>query len=241
MCSDEVMEYGKDLQGYARSLGSDIYGVASATAYEQQFPDKPSPKRFLPDAQSVIVVGLPFTVNTYDSVIRPDLTGLHRRAAEEVTSKGSIQGAERYFVTEELAILDREIRMIAYRVARRLEGDGFKAFHLPPCKADSRWLTPPFSHMPALYLAGLGTMGMNCSILHPRFGPRMWVTSVITEKALPYGSPLDEEVCDDCMESVAACPVQALDGQGWKDIFKCEVYGCCGTCQAVCPIGRPEW
>lgn len=237
MWSDDAMEYGKDLETYARSLGADIYGVASATAYEQRFPDKPSPKRFLPDAQSVIVLGLPFTVNIYASVIRPELTGLHRRADEEVTSKGSILGAERYFLTEEMAILDREIRMMAYRVARRLEGDGFKAFHLPPGKADARWLTAPFYHMPALYMAGLGTLGMNCSILHPRFGPRMWVTSVIAEKALPHGSPLEQEVCDHCMECVAACPVQALDGQGWKDMFRCEAYGCCGTCQAVCSIG----
>jgi hypothetical protein len=98
----------------------------------------------------VIVLGLPFTVDTYASVIRPELTGLHRRAAEEVTSKGSsIQGAERYFLTEEMAILDREVRRVAYRLARKLEGDGYKAFHLPPGKADPRWLTAPFYHMPA--------------------------------------------------------------------------------------------
>jgi epoxyqueuosine reductase QueG len=238
MSTDEILQYGRDLETYARSLGADIYGVASAAAYEQEFPGKPSPSRFVPGAQSVIVVGLPFTVGIYASVIRPELTGLHRRAAEEVTSKGSIQGAERYFLTEEMALLDREIRVMAYRLARKLEADGHQAFHLPPGKADPRWLTAPFYHMPVLYLAGLGTMGLNCSILHPQFGPRLWVTSVITDRLLPHGGPLEQEVCDSCMECVAACPVRALDGYGWKDMFRCEAYGCCGTCQAICPIGQ---
>jgi epoxyqueuosine reductase QueG len=239
MWSADVLKYGEELETYARSLGADIYGVGSAAAYKELFPDKPSPQRFVPNAQSVIVLGLPFTVDTYASVIRPELTSLHRRAAEEVTSKGSsIQGAERYFLTEEMAILDREVRWVAYRLARKLEGDGYKAFHLPPGKADPRWLTAPFYHMPAMYLAGLGTVGLNCSILHPQFGPRLWVTSVITDKALPHGSPLEEEVCTYCMDCVEACPVQALDGQGGKQMFRCEAYGCCGTCQAICPIGK---
>ena len=238
MQADRDAEYGVELEAFARSLGADIYGVADGVAYAREFPDKPSPKKFVPEARSVIIVGLPFTVDTYDSVIRPDLTGLHRRPAEEVTGKGSITGAERYFLTEEMAILDREIRWIAYRLAVKLQADGHRAFHLPPGKADPRWLTAPFYHMPAMYLAGLGTLGLNCSILHPEFGPRIWVTSVITDRELPAGNPLQEEVCDHCMECVVACPVQALDGRGWKDMFRCEAYGCCGTCQAICHVGR---
>lgn len=237
MWSDETIAYGQDLETLARAQGADIYGVASAQDYQSGFPDKPSPQCFVPGARSVVVVGLPFTAGIYGSVIRPDLTGLHRRPAEEVTGKGSISGAERYFLTEEMAILDREIRTIAYRLTRKLEADGYQAFHLPPGKCDPRWLVPAFYHTPAAYLAGLGTMGLNCSLLHPDFGPRMWLTCVITDKVLPHGSPLDEEVCDSCMECIHACPVQALDGQGGKDSFRCEAYGCCGACQAVCRIG----
>ena len=34
------------------------------------------------------------------------------------------------------------------------------------------------------------------------------------------------------------CPSRALDGKGWKNVFRCASYGCCGTCLSVCPVGK---
>ncbi len=51
-------QIGAELAAYARALGAELYGVASADAYASEFPDKPQPTRFVESAQSVILIGL---------------------------------------------------------------------------------------------------------------------------------------------------------------------------------------
>ena len=237
MGEQALMEEEAELRDYALSLGAEIYGVASAAAYKERFPEKPQPERFIPDAKSVIVIGMAFNKGTLATVVKPSTAGLKRKSADSVTNKGQIAGVERYFSGEENAILDREINLIAYRIARKLEQEGNMAIHLPTAKQDGRWLTAPFYHLPAAYLAGLGTLGLNCCIINPEYGPRLWMTSIITDKELPAGEPLEEEVCTKCGECVDVCPSKALDGEGWKKVYNCAAYGCCGSCLAICPIG----
>ena len=155
-----VTEASQALEATARTLGAELYGVASASNYEREFPDKPSPSSFVKDARSVIVVGLPFEPGTIATVLRPELAGLRARAADQVTSSGvQPAGAERFFLGEENALLSRELQSIGYKIARHLRHDGWTALHLPPSKQNNRFRTAPFYHMPAMYLAGLGTLG----------------------------------------------------------------------------------
>ena len=227
------------LADYARALGAELYGVASAAAYAKTFPDKPQPAQFVEGARSVIVIGLPFEPGTVDTVLRPELSGLRAQAADQVAT-GGVQpvGAERFFLGEEDAMLSREITRIAYHVTKSLRQHGWRAFYLPVAKQNPRFRTAPFYHMPAMYLAGLGTLGLNCSILTPQFGPRVKVTSIITDCPLPTGEPLAEELCAHCRLCVDNCPIGAIDGQGWKNPFACASYGCCATCIAICPVGE---
>ena len=214
--------------------------MASAEAYEQRFGDKPAPSSFVTAARSVIVVGMPFEPGTIATVLRPELAALRKKASDEVTEDNTVQpaGAERYFLGEENAILVRELSRIGYRLAKRLRRRGWTALHLPPSKQDGRFRTAPFYHAPAMYLAGLGTMGLNCCILTPQFRPRVFVTSIITDAPLVPGEPMESELCTRCGLCVKGCPIGALDGEGWKDPYACASYGCCGACIAICPIGE---
>ena len=171
-----------------------------------------------------------------DTVLRPELANLRRRATEDVTTKARPVGAERFFMAEENALLKDELQLTAYRLARRLESQGHRALVIPN-KQDARFRTAPFYFTPAMYLAGLGTLGLNCCIITPQFGPGVYLTAVITDLELPAGEPLAEDVCDRCGICVDNCPVGALDGEGWKNVFQCASYGCCGTCVAICPKG----
>jgi epoxyqueuosine reductase QueG len=231
----------RDLAQYARELGAELYGVASAADYAAEFPDKPQPTRFVEGARSVIVVGLPFEPGTVATVLRPELAGLRSQAAEDVSAAQSrVQpaGAERFFLGEENDLLKRELQSMGYKIARYLRHEGWTALHLPPSKQNARFRTAPFYHMPAMYLAGLGTLGLNCSILTPRFGPRVFVTSILTDAALAAGRPMEEELCTRCGLCVENCPIGAIDGVGWKNPFACASYGCCSTCIAICPVGE---
>jgi epoxyqueuosine reductase QueG len=229
----------RDLKVYALELGAEVYGVASAADYARAFPDKPQPARFVEGARSVVVIGLPFEPGTVATVLRPELSGLRTRASEEVVT-GAVQpqGAERFFLGEEDIIISRELGWMAYRMAKFLRQRGWQAFYLPVSKQDGRFRTAPFYHMPAMYLAGLGTLGLNCSIITPQFGPRVKVTSIITDCPLPSAEPLADSLCTECRLCVDHCPIEAIDGQGWKNPFACASYGCCGTCIAICPVGE---
>jgi len=232
-------QMGAELNEYAHALGAELYGVASAADYVREFPDKPSPERFVVGAESVIVIGLPFEPGTVATVLRPELAGLRVRASNQIsTSNVQPAGAERFFLGEENGILARELALMGYKIAKYLRRQGWTALHLPPGAQDSRFRTAPFYHMPAMYLAGLGTLGLNCAILTPEFGPRVYVTSIITDCPLPAGKPLGDEMCERCGLCVEACPIGAIDGKGWKNPFACASYGCCSTCIAICPVGE---
>jgi epoxyqueuosine reductase QueG len=223
----------------ALHLGAELYGVASASAYAAHFPDKPQPTRFVPNAQSVIVFGLPFEPGTMATVLSPELAGLDAKAADNIGSAGvQPAGAERFFLAEENDAITRELTWIGYRLAKYLRRQGFAALHLPASKQNTRFRTAPFYHMPAMYLAGMGTLGLNCSILTPEFGPRVFVSSLITDAPLTPGSPMQQDLCTHCEKCVNACPIGAIDGQGWKNAFACASYGCCSTCIAICPVGE---
>ena len=235
----ETEAFSDELRGFAVGLGAELFGVASAADYAKHFPEKPQPPRFVENAQSVIVIGLPFEPGTMASVLNPELAGLRTQAADQVGAAAAQPvGAERFFMGAENAILSHELDLMGYKIAKFLRHNGWTAMHLPSGKQNTRYRTAPFYHMPAMYLAGMGTLGWNCSILTPQFGPRVYVTSIITDAQLQAGQPMDDGMCDECGLCVENCPIDAIDGKGWKNPFACASYGCCGTCLAICPVGE---
>jgi epoxyqueuosine reductase QueG len=240
-----IVSDGEELEAFARSLGAEIYGVASAEAY-QEFTKKPQPGKFVLGAKSVVVIGMPNSPDLYATVAKPAMAEIVKRPGEEaIRAPKDIgkppAGAERYFINEEVAMLTTEVVRIAYKISRKLNQEGYHAFYFGPFQQEARFKTAAFYFMPAMYLAGIGQMGLNCSILTPEFGPRIWVTTVITDKELPAGQPVGPtfyEDCKSCLECVKRCPSTALDGKGWKNVFRCATYGCCGTCLSVCPVGK---
>jgi len=241
-----VMNEGEELEAFARSLGAGIYGVASAESF-RELPKMPQPDQYVPGAKSVITVGMPFTPEIYATVARPALAPVSRKASQsaaqsESDAKRPIAGVERYFLNDESTLLTHEVGLIGYKVAWRLHREGHQTFYFPGLfQQDARFKTAAFYFTPAMYLAGMGQMGLNCSILTPEFGPRVWVTAIITEKQLPAGEPMGGPIyedCKSCKECVKRCPSTSLDGKGWKNVYKCATYGCCGTCLSVCPVGQ---
>lgn len=240
----KLVRDGEDLEAFARSLGAEIYGVAKAEAFKE-FPDKPQPSKFVPDAKSVVIIGMPFTVELFATVAKPELAEIYRSRADDVARTGKDigrppAGAERFYIDDELAILSREVSLIGYKMSWKLHREGYQAFYFAPFRQEPRFRTAAFYFTPAMYLAGIGQMGFNCSILTPDYGPRVFVTALITDKELPAGQPVGlhyYEECKSCLECVKRCPSRALDGKGWKNVFRCASYGCCGTCLSVCPVG----
>ena len=242
---ESIISEGKELEQFARSLGAEIYGIASAEAYGAEYPQKPKPDRYVPGAKSIIIIGMPQSPELWATVARPQLAAISRKASDEASyggqgAKRTPMGAERFFINTEQTMLTNELLKMAYRISWKLHREGYKAFYFHPFKPEPRFKTAAFYFMPVMYLAGIGQMGLNCSIITREYGPRIWVTAIITDKELPVGQPVGPvqyEDCANCGICVERCPSHSLDGKGWKNVHGCASYGCCGTCLSVCPVG----
>ncbi len=108
--------------------------------------------------------------------------------------------------------------------------------------------------------AGLGFIGKNTMLIHPRRGSSFFLGEIITSLELDeYDSPARETMCGTCARCLAACPTDAfpapfvldarrcisyhtIENKGWVDRelradFGNWIFGC-DICMDVCPFQR---
>jgi len=115
------------------------------------------------------------------------------------------------------------------------------------------------SHMTHARLAGLGTMSDSGMLITKEYGPRVRLTSIITNCPLPSLEMLPDDLCIHCGLCQRTCPSGSIKGEHF-DINQperiylnraaCEAhradnkekYGTrlCNLCMAVCPIGEDK-
>ena len=95
-------------------------------------------------------------------------------------------------------------------------------------------------------------------IITRRYGPRVRLSAMLVDAALPCGEPVTESSCpEDCTACVEACPCKALRNVKWDpsrqrgeiiDYHRCNRMrsavipklgrkDACGRCFAACPVG----
>ncbi|CAN5525029.1 hypothetical protein BH11CYA1_BH11CYA1_41290 [soil metagenome] len=81
------------------------------------------------------------------------------------------------------------------------------------------------SHKPVAEAAGLGKMGINRNVIHPRFGNFILLGTVAIDAHISrYDKPIDYNPCIDCKLCVAACPVGAIAPTGQFDFSACYTH-----------------
>jgi epoxyqueuosine reductase QueG len=157
------------------------------------------------------------------------------------------------------AVLDQA----ALKIALLLQEQGAKALPIPASQTldRERWRSY-LSHKAVAVAAGVGWQGKSLLTIHPKFGPRIRLVTVLTNAPLTPDPPLKNR-CGSCDACSKACPAQAIKNNKTQSHFpsredalhfeRCVEHltnNCaklphigsmiCGVCIKVCPWGRAK-
>jgi len=200
----------------AKEKGADFVGIGSVDRFKNA-PLMLSPLGLLLGSKSVIVVGLYFL----DASVELE-------EKEWINHQFDIYGENQGGTG-----MNHRLDSIAFYIARFLESEGYKAL---PIAASNIWRFKPYKdikhpfapdlvHRYSGVAAGLGEIGWNGLFLHPVYGARTRLTSIITDAELiPDPIYSGEPLCDRCMECVKNCPTDAYRKEV-KKINELEIGG----------------
>jgi len=148
------------------------------------------------------------------------------------------------------------------RTVRFLKSRGYRTLAIPPDSDRKKGtfiskLYSLFNHKMAATSAGLGWIGKNGLLISPDYGPRLSLSTVLTDAPLGPDAPMEHSLCGDCTLCMTYCPSQAITGAEWSrsspfvELVKLEACKShkatkratdgkpnCGLCINICPYGR---
>jgi len=109
----------------------------------------------------------------------------------------------------------RKMDKVAYRLADELERLGHPSFVTAAQETDWSYKRASYGRLSTRHLgveAGLGTLGLEVNILTPEFGPRVYLTGILTELELEPSERITEQVCigESCSRCLHSCPPNAV-------------------------------
>jgi len=196
----------KELREHLLAEGADLVGFGPVELMEGA-PDIMRPQRYLPDARSMISIGLAINEASCDLIAR---------SVREHTVPASYHSYQLFTLT----LINPQLDQLAYRSAKFLERRGFRAYPFPaniPHVLKPTELYPggpgDISHKHVAVACGLGQIGWHTMLITPEFGSRQKLTSIITNAPLHGDSMQDERLCDPeaCgYQCARACPTGAI-------------------------------
>ena len=186
-----------EIKALAKELGADLVGIASADTLNA-FPPDPrypqTPERISPYVKSVIVIVSRIPVASFRAK--------HNMAVQY----------------QDMLVLRRMDR-IAYRLVEHLERLGHPSFTTAAQETDWDYKKASYGRLSTRHLgveAGVGNLGLEVNILTPEYGPRVYLTGVLTELELAADEPLTEQVCigESCSRCLYSCPPDAVEHFG---------------------------
>ena len=194
---------------YILSEGVDLVGIAPVARFEGA-PAGHRPPDLLPTAKSVISFGM----RLVDSVVNYPKYLLDAESRVPQTTRAGFLVANFYLEMGHF-VQDRELNLLACKVALELEKQGLKSLPTPATQTGAELRLSNyfgfFSQRHATVRMGLGEFGYNI-VLNPEFGPRVRYGSVITEAEFDYAPLLSEKVClrETCRKCLDACVGSAI-------------------------------
>jgi epoxyqueuosine reductase len=222
-----------EADGFARFAAWLDAGHAGAMDYlHRQREARRHPRSILESVRSVLMVGM-----EYGADPQPGDSGL---AAHRAKTAKYAQGPDYH----------RHLWDRLNELAEWLEGE------VPCCIAYGITDTAPLLERDFARRAGLGWIGKNTMLIHPRHGSFFFLGALLTDLVLAPDQSFEESHCGTCTACLDTCPTQAFPEPGVLNATRCIsyltielrssvpedlrepmgdwLYGC-DVCQDVCP------
>ena len=146
-------------------------------------------------------------------------------------------------------LMRKRLQKLANQINEQVDGFSYRAF------SDSA----PVLEKPIAQEAGLGFIGKNSLIIHPRAGSWFFLGELYCNLLIPADAPFEKQGCGPCSACIDECPTQAILDGNKIDARRCvsyltieydgeiadelkekmgnRIYGC-DDCQLVCPWNK---
>ncbi len=219
---------------YEQWLAEGKHGNMAYLASEEARLRRADPRRILPECQSILVLGTPYS---------PPLP-----ASEKPGGRGKI-AAYAWGEDYHLVLPERMKQLVAFIESQ--------VGHPVP----NRWYTDtgPLLERDLAQQAGLGWIGKNTCLINPRHGSTFFLSEILLGLELEPDPPFPTDQCGTCTRCIQACPTQCILPNRTLDARRCIsyltielkeeipeelrgllgewVFGC-DVCQSVCPWNR---
>ena len=230
-----------------------------------RFDERTNPGVYLPGAVSVICVAMNYHAKLTPS---PGTQGEGRGEGSSIANqKSKIANPNAPLPSPLPEYKEREKE--GGRVAQYALGDDYHELIKPRLHQLADWIktqapnaqtrcavdTAPVMEKELAARAGIGWLGKNTCIIHPKIGSWLFLGEIVTTLDLPPDEPAIDR-CGTCRRCIDACPTQAITGPYQLDARRCIsyltiehrdavapelqammgdwLYGC-DICQEVCP------
>ena len=160
---------------------------------------------------------------------------------------------------DEYKRVNEQLDWLSSLIESEIIGNGHKARAIPSSeRTDLIGIKGEFPHKTAATRAGIGWIGKSSLLVTKRNGPRLRLSTVLTDYPLKSNTPVEKDFCGKCTRCIEMCPAGAIFGKGWKpgieriqliDVQRCDNWKkenyaeycdghVCGICVSVCPFGR---
>lgn len=213
----------EELKKIAYSAGASVFGVGYIEDLRSHFDALPL------DQTKGLDYGVSIGVRVSDAVLR-----------------GVITGPTRHYL-HHYKMLNFLLDQCALKVSLAIQAQGYNAMPIPATQIiDWEKQTAHLSHKMIALRAGIGWIGRNNLLVHPEFGSRIRLVTILTDLPLDTDRPLERD-CGSCRECIKVCPVSAIgethrewDKAACLEKLKYFAKSCnigqyiCGLCVKVC-------